>query len=288
MTQDARDHRGLVNQCDEPEPPTAARARENVEAGTSTHQMGPQAGTLAGRSPLAGVGRIGFGGSGLAAVDARRGRRCGGGDGVGRVPEADNKRSPSLDVARDGPEQGRRATRLAAPPLDHARGALSDVEGQDAVMQDQVDARPRDQDREALQEFDGVEHEVRRAIQSRVPEAQDDLPLRGEAEPVLRHRRSQGVPTELLETLPRVGGDAHARMEIDSLLVGVMARGGQVVVLLCPAGAIGRAGSRAVRYRSGVARRHRWNRHRQPQGEGGSDPRSPGISGAPQALRTDL
>jgi predicted lysophospholipase L1 biosynthesis ABC-type transport system permease subunit len=88
------------------------------------------------------------------------------------------------------------------------------------------------QDREALQEFDGVEHEVRRAIRPRVPEAQDDLPLRGEAEPVLRHRRSQGVPTELLETLPRVGGDAHVRMEFESLLAGVMARGGRDLVLL--------------------------------------------------------
>jgi hypothetical protein len=114
------------------------------------------------------------------------------------------------------------------------------------VIQGQVCARPRDhpstllgmtlslskgQDREALQEVDGVEHEVRRAVRPRAPEARDDLPLRGEAEPVLRHRRSQGVPTEPLETLPRVGGDVHARMEIESLLAGVMARGGRDLVL---------------------------------------------------------
>jgi len=35
----------------------------------------------------------------------------------------------------------------------------------------------------------------------------------------------------LLETLPRVGGDAHARVEIESLLAGVMARGGRDHVL---------------------------------------------------------
>jgi hypothetical protein len=61
---------------------------------------------------------------------------------------------------------------------------------------------------------------------------QDDLPLRGEAEPVLRHRRSQGVPTEPFETRSIVGGDAHARMEIEALLAGVMARGGRDLVLL--------------------------------------------------------
>jgi len=92
VTQDARDHRGLIDPCDEPEPPAAARARENVEAvafaqalrraspkpwrrrETPTHQIGPQVGTPAGRSPLAAIGRIGSGGSGLASIDARLGR----------------------------------------------------------------------------------------------------------------------------------------------------------------------------------------------------------------------
>ena len=99
------------------------------------------------------------------------------------------------------------------------------------MVQNEVDARPRDQDREALQEFDGIEHEVRRAIRPRVPELQDDLPLRGEAEPVLRHRQSQGVPTELLETLSIVGGDPHARVEVKPILPGVTARRRQGCVL---------------------------------------------------------
>jgi len=80
------------------------------------------------------------------------------------------------------------------PPLDGARGALSEVEGQDAVIQNEVDARTRDhpstllgmtlslskgQDRQPLQQFEGVEQEVGGAIRPRVPELQHDLPLGG-------------------------------------------------------------------------------------------------------------
>jgi hypothetical protein len=46
---------------------------------------------------------------------------------AGGLLKADDERPPSLDLARDGPEQGRRATPPAVPPLDSARGALSEV-----------------------------------------------------------------------------------------------------------------------------------------------------------------
>jgi hypothetical protein len=51
-------------------------------------------------------------------------------------------------------------------------------------------------------------------------------------EPVLRDRWSQRVPAEPLETLPLVGGDPHASMEIELILAGVTARGRGGLVLL--------------------------------------------------------
>jgi hypothetical protein len=204
VAEDALDHRGLVDQRNQPETPTAPRTRQGIDAETATHDVNP---TWRRRAPTAFRWRgscVGLGGAGLGEARGLLGRWRVGGVGLvrlGGVPDTHHERPP--------------------------RGSRP----QDAVIQDQVDARPRDQDGVALQEFDGIEHEVRRTIRPRMPEPQDDLPLRVEVEPVLRNRWPQGVPIEPFETLSIVGGDPHARVEVEPILpsVTVHPRGGRVL-----------------------------------------------------------
>jgi hypothetical protein len=106
------------------------------------------------------------------------------------------------------------------------------------MIQNEVDAGPRDhpstwlgmtlslskgQDREPLQQFEGIEQEVRGAIRPRVPELQHDLPLGRQTEPVLRDGWPQGIPAEPLEPVPLVGRDPHAGIEVAPLLARVTA-----------------------------------------------------------------
>ncbi len=83
------------------------------------------------------------------------------------------------------------------------------------MIQNEVDARPRDQDGQPLQQFEGIEQEGRGAIRSRVPELQHDLPLGRQTEPVLRDGWPQRVPAEPLEPVPLVGRDPHASLEVE-------------------------------------------------------------------------
>jgi hypothetical protein len=86
------------------------------------------------------------------------------------------------------------------------------------MIQNRVDAGPRDQDGQPLQQFEGIEQEVRGAIRPRVAEVQHDLPLGRQTEPVLRDGWPQRVPAEPLEPVPLVGRDPHASLEVESLL----------------------------------------------------------------------
>jgi hypothetical protein len=84
------------------------------------------------------------------------------------------------------------------------------------MIQNDVDAGPRDQDGQPLQQFEGIEKEVRGAIRPRVPELQHDLPLGRQTEPVLRDGWPQRVPTEPLKTVCVAGRDP----QVDALVEG--------------------------------------------------------------------
>ena len=88
-------------------------------------------------------------------------------------------------------------------------------------------------------------------------------------EPVLRHRWSQGVPTEPFETLSVVGGDPHAGIEVESLLARVTApeSGHRVLAKLVldwhrPAGTCALARSGAERERPLHGRPRHTGQHR--------------------------
>ena len=95
---------------------------------------------------------------------------------------------------------------LSSSPFDQAHGDPEVLEGS------------KGQDGEPLQQFEGIEQEVRGAVRQGVPELQHHLPLGSQREPVLRDDRPQRVPAEPLETVPLVGRDAHAGIEVESIL----------------------------------------------------------------------
>ena len=140
-----------------------------------------------------------------------------------------------LECARSPPPlRSARSIGSARHPSTLLGTVLSKVEGprrpwsQYAMVQNEVDARPRDHPSTLLrmtlslskgqhgqppQQFEGIEQEVRGAIRPRVAELQDHLPLGRQTEPVLRHGRPQRVPAEPLESVPLVGRDPHAGIE---------------------------------------------------------------------------
>ena len=177
----------------------------------------------------------------VPAPDAAWGPRWAGADG------AECARSPR-------PLRSARSAGSARHPSTLLRMALSIAEGprrpwpEYAMIQNEVDAGPRDhpstwlgmtlslspfdqahgdpevlegskgQDGQPLQQFEGIEQEVRGAIRPRVPELQHDLPLGRQTEPVLRDGWPQRVPAEPLEPVPIVGRDPHAGIEVEPLL----------------------------------------------------------------------
>jgi hypothetical protein len=65
------------------------------------------------------------------------------------------------------------------------------MRGEDAVIQEQVHRGPRDDGRELLQEFDGLEEEVRRAVAPHRLELDEDASIGAEAEAVLGEREEE-------------------------------------------------------------------------------------------------
>jgi hypothetical protein len=62
---------------------------------------------------------------------------------------------------------------------------------QEMEEQDQVDPRPRHQDRRALQELQGREHQVGRPVAPGVPQREPHAPVIGQVQAVDPHRRTQ-------------------------------------------------------------------------------------------------
>jgi hypothetical protein len=75
------------------------------------------------------------------------------------------------------------------------------------VIQKQVHRGPRDDGRELLQEFDGLEEEVRRSIAPHRLELDEDASIGAEAYAVLGERGAEEIATELLEAGAIVWGD---------------------------------------------------------------------------------
>ena len=106
------------------------------------------------------------------------------------------------------------------PELDHERPPRR-TRRQDAVVENQVDARLRCQRRETLQQFNGVEEQVRGPVRPRAAHLKPDLALGGELEVVLRHGRPQRVAAEALQAVPLIGGHAEPGVEIEPVVARV-------------------------------------------------------------------
>jgi hypothetical protein len=103
------------------------------------------------------------------------------------------------------------------------------MRGEDAVIQKQVHCGARDDGRELLQEFDGLEEEVRRSIAPHRLELDEDASIGAEAEAVLGERGAEEIATELLEAGAIVWGDPDVGVEIEAIELGLTrAAGGDV------------------------------------------------------------
>jgi hypothetical protein len=74
------------------------------------------------------------------------------------------------------------------------------------AIQEQGHRRSRDDGGELLQEFDGLEEQVRRPIAPRRLELDEDASIGAEAEAILGARGAERIATELLEPGATVGG----------------------------------------------------------------------------------
>ena len=104
MAQNALDHRGLLDERDEAQAPTTARARQNVEAEAATHEISPTWRRRPRRSHSAPRWRdrcVGLGGAGLGGARGLLGRWRVGGVGLARAGQGGPTRSRPT-VGADG------------------------------------------------------------------------------------------------------------------------------------------------------------------------------------------
>ena len=78
--------------------------------------------------------------------------------------------------------------------------------GEDAVIQQQIHCGARNEGGELLEEFDGLEEEVRCAITPRGLELDEHAPVGAETDAVLGERGAEEIAAELLEMGAIVGG----------------------------------------------------------------------------------
>jgi hypothetical protein len=101
------------------------------------------------------------------------------------------------------------AIRGGAAVADDVR-APARPRGEDAVIQKQIHGGAGNEGRELLQEFDGLEEEVRRAITPGGLELDEDAPVGAEADAVLGERGAEEITAELLQPGAIVGGLSFA------------------------------------------------------------------------------
>lgn len=102
----------------------------------------------------------------------------------------------------------------------NARTGLSN-ETEHAVVQDQVDARPRHQHGKPSEELHRIEHDVLRPVGPRLSERQAHLTLGGQGEPLGHHGRPQRVTADPLEPLALPRRDDEPRMQVEAIPPGM-------------------------------------------------------------------
>ena len=130
---------------------------------------------------------------------------------------------------------------------------------QDAVIENQIDPRPRHEHRQPPEKVHRIPLQVRRAIGPPMPELQPHATVAAHAEPLPRHRRTQRIPAHAFESFPLPGRHEQARVEVEAVRSRV-----------APAGRGRLDRSRAARPVAGCGRR-----------DGGRAPRSPAPTPPP-------
>jgi hypothetical protein len=107
---------------------------------------------------------------------------------------------------------------------------------EDAVVQDQVDARPwrdpstslgvtlslpKGERGQPFEEFERVEDQLRRAVGPPMAQLEHDLPVARQVQPVLRDGRSQRVPAHAFEPLPVSRGHDEVGVQIEPVQASV-------------------------------------------------------------------
>ena len=92
---------------------------------------------------------------------------------------------------------------------------------EDAVIQEQVHRGPGNEGRQLLQEFDGLEEEVRRAIAPDRLEFDENAPVGAEADALLGEWGAEQIATELLQASSIVGGDPDVGVEVEAVELGL-------------------------------------------------------------------
>ena len=99
------------------------------------------------------------------------------------------------------------------PPGDK-RGPPRGARGQDTVVENQVDLRPRRQHGQPLQQLQRIEAQVRRPVRPAVPQREPDRPLGTDVQPVLGERRTQRVSADPLRRIALFRPRHQPRVEI--------------------------------------------------------------------------
>jgi hypothetical protein len=87
---------------------------------------------------------------------------------------------------------------------------------EEAVVEDQIDPRPRDQGRQLLQELDGSEQKRARTVTPRVREGAAHAAVREERQTLLGERWTQKVVAERLQAGAIGGADGAVGVEIEA------------------------------------------------------------------------
>jgi len=77
---------------------------------------------------------------------------------------------------------------------------------------------------QTFQQLHGAEPQVGRPIRPPALEREQDVAVVQEAEPLVRQRGPQHIPTQALETVPLVRAPPDPRLEVEPVLAGVTAR----------------------------------------------------------------
>ena len=206
MAQDLAQHVSGLDCGDDRHAAAAARACQDVKGEDPPHQVRPPPiARFLGRIRLLRIARI-LGRRGSRDVDSRRGW-------LGARPLCGGSRGFA----------GWRAWRAVG---HGARPCLS-PRGQDAVVEDQVDAWTGGQGGERLQQLDRREEQVGRAVVPFGLEGDQDEAVGRRGETLLRHRRAKHVATEALDAGAVVGRHRDVRVKVKALEVCLARRAGR-------------------------------------------------------------